>query len=117
MAKRKQSGYQRRYKHMRDLGYSPARARRGAKTGCYVATAVYGSYDCPEVWTLRRFRDHKLKNSVLGRAFIRTYYTCSPTIVKLFGKTRIFNVVNKTILDSFVKQLNSAGYENTPYQD
>src|SRR5699024_12626084 len=21
--------------------------------GCYVATAVYGSYDCPEVWTLR----------------------------------------------------------------
>ena len=22
--------------------------------GCYVATAVYGSYDCPEVWTLRR---------------------------------------------------------------
>ena len=22
---------------------------------CYVATAVYGSYDCPEVWTLRRF--------------------------------------------------------------
>ena len=24
---------------------------------CYVATAVYGSYDCPEVWTLRRFRD------------------------------------------------------------
>ena len=25
---------------------------------CYVATAVYGSYDCPEVWTLRRFRDY-----------------------------------------------------------
>lgn len=21
--------------------------------GCYVATCVYGSYDCPEVWTLR----------------------------------------------------------------
>lgn len=21
--------------------------------GCYIATAVYGSYDCPEVWTLR----------------------------------------------------------------
>ena len=25
--------------------------------GCYVATAVYGSYDCPEVWVLRRYRD------------------------------------------------------------
>ena len=27
------------------------------KGGCYVATAVYGSYDCPQVWTLRRVRD------------------------------------------------------------
>ena len=26
--------------------------------GCYVATAVYGSYDCPQVWTLRRYRDY-----------------------------------------------------------
>lgn len=25
--------------------------------GCYVATAVYHSYNCPQVWTLRRFRD------------------------------------------------------------
>ena len=23
---------------------------------CYIATAVYGSYDCPQVWVLRRFR-------------------------------------------------------------
>ena len=22
------------------------------KKGCYIATAVYGSYDCPQVWTL-----------------------------------------------------------------
>ena len=28
--------------------------------GCYVATAVYGSYDCPQVWTLRRYRDDTL---------------------------------------------------------
>ena len=27
--------------------------------GCYVATAVYGSYDCPQVWTLRRYRERK----------------------------------------------------------
>ncbi len=28
--------------------------------GCYIATCVYGSYDCPQVWTLRRFRDYTL---------------------------------------------------------
>lgn len=27
--------------------------------GCYIATSVYGSYDCPEVWNLRCFRDIK----------------------------------------------------------
>ena len=32
----------------------------GNSGGCYVATAVYGSYDCPEVWTLRRYRDYTL---------------------------------------------------------
>ncbi|AZA83149.1 hypothetical protein C1637_19580 [Chryseobacterium lactis] len=32
---------------------------------CYIATAVYGSYDCSEVWILRRFRDqikHGMEN-------------------------------------------------------
>ena len=42
--------------------------------GCYVATAVYGSYDCPQVWTLRRYRDYTLAETWHGRAFIRTYY-------------------------------------------
>lgn len=40
---------------------------------CYIATAVYGSYDCPEVWVLRRYRDYYLKNSSSGRLFIRLY--------------------------------------------
>lgn len=53
--------------------------------GCYVATAVYGSYDCPPVWTLRRFRDFTLSKTWYGRTFIRTYYIISPTLVKWFG--------------------------------
>lgn len=28
-----------------------------SNNGCYIATCVYGSYDCPQVWILRRFRD------------------------------------------------------------
>lgn len=61
------------------------------RTGaCYVATCVYGSYDCPQVWVLRRFRDERLAESIWGRAFIRTYYAISPTIVKWFGSTKWF---------------------------
>lgn len=43
------------------------------KEGCYIATAVYGSYDSPEVLELRKFRDATLRRSALGRCFIRTY--------------------------------------------
>ena len=35
--------------------------------GCYVATAVYGSYDCPQVWTLRRYRDDILAKNCLPK--------------------------------------------------
>ena len=64
--------------------------RPTAKKGCYIATCVYGSYDCPQVWTLRRYRDNTLGSTWYGRTFIRTYYAISPTLVKWFGKTKWF---------------------------
>ena len=55
-----------------------------AQGGCYVAMAVYGSYNCPEVLVLRRYRDDVLTISWYGRVFIRMYYavnpSCSPII-------------------------------------
>lgn len=87
------------------------------KKGCYVATCVYGSYDCPEVWTLRRYRDYSLANTLLGRIFIKIYYFTSPTIVKLFGNTKLFKNIIKKKLDKMVKKLNADGYYDTPYDD
>ena len=85
--------------------------------GCYVATAVYGSYDCPQVWTLRRFRDNTLATTWYGRIFIRTYYAISPTLVKWFGHTEWFKNMWKGTLDRMVGNLNAQGVENTPYND
>ena len=85
--------------------------------GCYVATAVYGSYDCPEVWTLRRFRDCTLYESWYGRTFIKAYYAISPTLVKWFGKTQWFKKSWSMVLDRFVAKLNNDGVANTPYND
>lgn len=85
--------------------------------GCYVATAVYGSYDCPEVWTLRRFRDNKLAESWYGRAFIRTYYAASPLLVKWFGHTGWFKKFWKHHLDKLINKLHANGYASTPYED
>ena len=85
--------------------------------GCYVATAIYGSYDCPEVWTLRRFRDYQLAESVLGRLFIKTYYLVSPQLVKWFGKTEWFCNIFKPILNKLVCKLKEKGIKDTPYND
>lgn len=92
----------------------PKRPKAG---GCYVATCVYGSYDCPEVWTLRRYRDEKLALTKFGRAFIHTYYAISPTIVKMFGNRRWFRAIWKRVLDNKVKKLHIKGYEDSPYKD
>lgn len=85
--------------------------------GCYVATAVYGSYDCPQVWTLRRYRDDMLAKTWYGRAFIHTYYAISPTLVKRFGNTAWFKNMWKPKLDRMVSNLNAEGVEDTPYED
>lgn len=85
--------------------------------GCYVATSVYGSYDCPEVWTLRRFRDNTLDATWYGRLFIKTYYAISPTLVRWFGNTEWFRQMWKKPLDKMVNTLQEKGYESTPYND
>ena len=87
------------------------------KSGCYVATCVYGSYDCPQVWTLRRYRDDALGSTWYGRLFIRTYYAISPTLVKWFGNTNWFKKLWKGKLDRMVAKLQNNGVEDTPYED
>lgn len=97
-----------------DPSYTPPTMTTG---GCYIATAVYGSYDCPEVWTLRRYRDTILAATWYGRLFIHLYYTLSPTVVKLFGDSTWFNNICKPSLDKMVVRLNEAGFQDTPYID
>lgn len=84
---------------------------------CYVATAIYGSYDCPQVWTLRRYRDYTLAATWYGRTFIHAYYAISPTLVKWFGHIEWFKKMWKSKLDRIVENLKADGVEDTPYED
>ena len=77
------------------------------KEGCYIATCVYGSYDCPQVRLLRRFRDEHMKKTPAGRIFIRLYYAVSPVLVRCFGKNPAFHVFWRHILDSLIRRLES----------
>lgn len=51
-------------------------------SGCFIATAATGSYDHPDVVTLRIFRDDILAQSQVGRFFIAAYYRISPPVAR-----------------------------------
>lgn len=73
--------------------------------GCYIATAVYGSYQAPEVLTLRKFRDEVLASTMMGRLFIKTYYLLSPPVANWLKDAKSINGLVKKILDRFVLNL------------
>jgi len=57
---------------------------------CFVATAVYGNVDHPDVRRLRRFRDETLQHTTAGRAFIAWYYRYGPALAEwLEGHRRL----------------------------
>ena len=70
--------------------------------GCYIATMVYGYYDHPQVMALRHFRDHVLRKTALGRAFIRFYYKHSPSWVEKMQDKKTVNDIIRHILDLFI---------------
>lgn len=75
------------------------------KEGCYIATAVYGSYDAPEVMVLRSFRDNTLKQSAIGRWFIKTYYRLSPPVAEKLKNAKHINRFVRSILNWLVGKL------------
>ena len=87
------------------------------KKGCYIATAVYGAYDCPSVWVLRRFRDQTLQATAIGRGLVRIYYAISPGLVRRFGGATWFSYLFRAPLNRFVALLKQRGFSDQAYTD
>lgn len=68
------------------------------KSGCFIATAVFGSPLADEVMILCDYRDNVLSRSFLGRCFIRLYYMASPRLAARIGSHEIFRRITKTCL-------------------
>ena len=71
--------------------------------GCFIATAVYGSYGADEVLILREFRDRELASSGLGRFLIRVYYVVSLPIAELLEIFPFVKQPTKYVLDTIVR--------------
>lgn len=81
------------------------------KEGCYIATAVYGSYECQQVRVLRQYRDNVLYEHFLGRVFICVYYFISPILIKRLGNKKWFVYFWRRLLDKWIHILQNKGYE------
>jgi hypothetical protein len=58
----------------------------GGGSGCFIATAAFGSYFDPYVKILRDFRDIFLLTNSAGKAFVDFYYRTSPPVAQFIAK-------------------------------
>lgn len=70
--------------------------------GCYIATAVYGSYDAQQVLTLRHYRDNYLNKCSWGRKLVRHYYKYSPKYADKLVNRRYLSILVRKVLNGFV---------------
>ena len=64
-------------------------------SGCFIATAAYGSSLSPEVEGLRQFRDDHLLTNSIGRVFTHLYYKLSPPIAAYISKSEGLRTVTR----------------------
>jgi hypothetical protein len=72
---------------------------------CYIASAVYGDAEAPEVDRLRRWRDEWLNQSRAGRRMTALYYKLSPRLAAKMSPAGPFSRMIRRVLDAFVKKL------------
>lgn len=77
----------------------------GTKSGCFIATAVYGDFDAPQVVTLRRWRDAELSQTSVGRSLVSLYYFSSPPIARYLARSPKLAQLVRRVLDAFIKRL------------
>ena len=75
------------------------------KSGCFIATATYGSPLSKEVIVLKKWRDQTLLNTSIGRNFVKYYYIFSPTIANYIRKSNFLKMIMLYILKPIIKLL------------
>lgn len=77
-------------------------------SNCYVATYLYGA-DHEITNLLRDYRDTELLKTSIGSAFVKLYYKASPLLIRYFGRSKVFRIASKYLVNWFVKYIVKKG--------
>jgi len=83
----------------------PREIRTYEGSGCFIATASYGTPFAKEIDVLRQWRDKSLMTNLFGKVFVKFYYVVSPTIAHFISKSEKLKEVVRSVLNPFVKHL------------
>ncbi|MDD5454511.1 MAG: clostripain-related cysteine peptidase [Candidatus Ratteibacteria bacterium] len=75
----------------------------GGGSGCFIATACFGSPMAGEVNILRNFRDEYLLSNPIGQFFVSTYYRYSPKVADFIAKHNFLKTAVRAGLYPIVK--------------
>lgn len=81
-----------------------------ASSGCFIATAAYGTPLAQEIQVLRNFRDKRLDKSYLGRSFVGLYYKTSPPIADTISQSELRRKIVRMFVDPIVEVVRRLGY-------
>lgn len=88
---------------------APASGSSGGGSGCFIATAAYGSYLHPRVQLLRDFRDNHLLTNAPGRAFVALYYKLSPPAADFIARHGALRMLVRLLLAPLVLAVGNPG--------
>lgn len=79
--------------------------KAGKTSGCFIATAVYGYPEAPDIKTLQQFRDRVLLQNQIGSAFVAGYYRLSPPLARLVSRSVLLRAGIRRVLIAPVVRL------------
>ncbi|MBA7648769.1 hypothetical protein ES703_56559 [subsurface metagenome] len=72
-------------------------------SGCFIATAAYGTSTAEEIDILRAFRDEVLLESALGSQLVEWYYQTSPPVADFISENSLLRtIVRELVIDPMV---------------